>query len=234
MLQQKLETKYKTANNDFNFSTSAKTAVFSFTQILIRIIARVMQPFMAEIEVKSNGFDESSIKPLIFISNHKSYYDSLLIAYSFPFFSKIFPLRFITWDRFFENVFSRMLFKSMGCYPAYYGLGVEKSLEIPDKILQNKGAVVFFVEGSCFRDDVLHPVKPGAAILALKHPEAKILPFAIKNSYKIRNLFSRPKVQTAIGQPFYLKDKINMASATAESVSKIFMDEINMLFGQLE
>ncbi|MBX4204977.1 MAG: 1-acyl-sn-glycerol-3-phosphate acyltransferase [Candidatus Doudnabacteria bacterium] len=207
--------------------------VTNFTQILIRIISRILLPLLSKIEVRSEGFEDKDIKPLIFISNHKSYFDALVIAYSFPFFSKIFPLRFITWDRFFQGFFSRILFRSMGSYPAYYGQGIERSLQTPREILKNRGAVVFFIEGSCFRDDELHPAKPGAAILALRSPDAKILPFAIRGSYKIGRLFRRPQVQTTIGKPFYLKDKIDITTSTPEQVSELFMNEISNLYGDL-
>lgn len=203
--------------------------VIIVSQYLIRTLGRVFMFFMARIEVVGKYNAESSGRPILVISNHKSYYDPLVIACSFPLFSKVYPLRFIAWDKFFQKFFSRMAFRAMGSYPACYGQGIEKSLMMPGKILEEKGSVVFFAEGSCFRDDQLHPLKPGAAILALRHPDVWILPVAVSGSYRIGRPFRRPAVRFSIGEPFQLMS-VTSANTTPEELNRIFTEKIEEVY----
>lgn len=189
--------------------------------------------FMSKMEVSGQENAELSSKPLLVISNHKSFYDPLVIAVSLKVFSKVYPLRFITKDAFFKNWFSRFIFTSMGSFPAYRGEGLDKSLEIPEKILKEKSALVFFPEGKCIREDMIGEGKVGAAILALKVPETQILPMAIRDSHKIGRPFRRPKVGVSIGKPFYLKDIMNVAPETSpEEATKEIMKVIRDLYEQ--
>ena len=206
----------------------------SLTQFFIRTLARVLMLFLSKVEVKGKDNAEKTSRPLLIIANHKSYYDPLVIAVSLSVFSKVYPLRFIAKDQLFKGFLSRITFYLMGSFPTYYGNGLDKSLEIPVAILREKGTVVFFPEGKCIREEALGEGRMGAATLALKVPEAQILPMAISGSYKIGRIFNRPKVKTRIGEPFYLKDRINITgSTTAEEVTDLFMREIGKLYEPL-
>jgi len=59
--------------------------------------------------------------PLIIIANHKSFLDPLIIGLCFPFFSRIYPLRFIAKDTFFKNPIGWIFYKSVGAFPAAKG-----------------------------------------------------------------------------------------------------------------
>ena len=224
----KLETKPKPIQNIVRSEQAWEGFVFSLSQLIIRTLGRVFMFFMARIRVRKLEGWQNSHKPLIVISNHKSYYDPLVIACSFPVTSKVYPLRFIAKDEFFTNLISTFIFWAMGAFPTYSGQGLDKSLAKPEHVLTNGGAVMFFPEGQCYREENLGAPKIGAAMLALRHPQAQIIPMAIHNSYKIGHAF-RPVIKTTIGQPFYLKDKIAVTS-TPEQISEMFMREISNLY----
>lgn len=198
------------------------------------MLGRVVVPFLAKVEVVGRENAELVSKPLIIIANHKSYYDPLLIAVSLKIFSKVYPLMFIAKDQLFINPFSRFIFRSMGSFPVLYGAGRERSLETPVSILNNGGSVVFFPEARCIREERLGECKTGVTELALKVPEVCILPIAIRNSYKIKDIFSRPRVGIAIGKPFRFMDIIDEEkNPSPERVTEKLMNEIATLYSRL-
>ena len=165
--------------------------------------------------------------PLIIIANHKSFLDPLIIGLCFPFFSKIYPLRFIAKDTFFKNPIGWIFYKSMGAFPACKGQGLAASLKIPSQILRKGGSVVIFPEGIRVREDGLGRPKIGAAKLASNFPEVRIIPIAILNTHKVGHLgllYKRSRLRVKIGEPFGYKEKA--FQLPAETGIKILMGEI--------
>ena len=165
--------------------------------------------------------------PLIIIANHKSFLDPLIIGLCFPFFSKIYPLRFIAKDTFFKNPIGWIFYKSVGAFPACKGQGLAASLKIPSQILREGGSVMFFPEGIRVREDCLGQPKIGAAELASHFPEVPIIPIAIFNTHKVGHLgllYKRSRLRVKIGKPFGYKDKA--FQLPAETGIKILMGEI--------
>jgi 1-acyl-sn-glycerol-3-phosphate acyltransferase len=166
--------------------------------------------------------------PVLLVSNHKSYFDPLVIAAAFPIGSKVYPLRFIAKDEFFQNIISAAVFYSMGAFPTYYGQGIDKSLQEPKRILMNKGSVVFFPEGQCIRSDKLGDGKIGAALLAMKVPGVTILPMAIYGSHRIGKIFKKAEVRVNFGEPFKLKSLAK--GKTADELTELFMKRISSAY----
>jgi 1-acyl-sn-glycerol-3-phosphate acyltransferase len=165
--------------------------------------------------------------PLIIIANHKSFLDPLIIGLCFPFFSKIYPLRFIAKDTFFKNPIGWIFYKSMGAFPACKGQGLAASLKIPSQILREGGSVIFFPEGIRIREDCLGQPKIGVAELASHFPEVPIIPIAIFNTHKVGHfglLYKRSRLRVKMGEPFDYGDKA--FQLPAESGIKILMGEI--------
>ena len=165
--------------------------------------------------------------PLIIIANHKSFLDPLIIGLCFPFFSKIYPLRFIAKDTFFKNPIGWIFYKSMGAFPACKGQGLAASLKIPSQILREGGSVMIFPEGIRVRKHCLGQPKIGAAKLASNFPEVPIIPIAIFNTHKVGPLgllYKRSRLRVKIGEPFGYKEKA--FQLPAETGIKILMGEI--------
>ena len=139
--------------------------------------------------------------PLIIIANHKSFLDPLIVGLCFPFFSKIYPLRFIAKDTFFKNPIGWIFYKSVGAFPACKGQGLDASLKIPSQILREGGSVIFFFEGVRVREDFLGRPKIGAAELASHFSEIPILPIAISNTHKVGRFglfYKRPRLRVKV------------------------------------
>lgn len=178
-------------------------------QFVIRLGSRILVRLLSRLTIEGReNFVKIAPGPLLIIANHKSYYDPTVIAAALPFFSSFNPLRFIAKDEFFMRPFMAFIFNLMGAFPARQGQGIDRSLELPERILRAGGTVVFFPEGSCIRDDSLGEGKIGAALLATRVPGLTILPMAIFGAYRISGLrFSRPNVVIKIGEPFQLPNK---------------------------
>jgi|GEM_PF-1394374 len=165
--------------------------------------------------------------PLIIIANHKSFLDPLIIGLCFPFFSKIYPLRFIAKDTFFKNPIGWIFYKSVGAFPACKGQGLAASLKLPSQILREGGSVMIFPEGIRVREDCLGEPKIGAAKLASHFPEVPIIPITIFNAHKVGHLgllYRRSRLRVKIGEPFDYNDKA--FQLPAETGIKIMMGEI--------
>lgn len=176
--------------------------------------------------------------PLIVIANHKGHLDAPLLGLCFPYFSRIYPLRFITKDCFLKPFFSRTLFKSLGCFPAFYGEGIEKSLEIPSRLLQKGATVIFFPEGKQYKGDGLSEPQIGIGVLMLRFPEIHVLPVAIAGTQIVGRfglLYKYPKIRMKIGLPLRLKDKIEVnTDYNAKEISKMLMKEVEMLYNDIQ
>ncbi len=173
--------------------------------------------------------------PLIIIANHKSFLDPLIIGLCFPFFSKIYPLRFIAKDTFFKNPIGWIFYKSMGAFPACKGHGLETSLKVPSRILREGGSVMIFPEGIRVREHCLGQPKIGAAKLASNFPEVPIIPIAIFNTHKVGHLgllYKRSRLRVKIGEPFGYNEKA--FQLPAESGIKILMGEIEKNYQETE
>ncbi len=200
---------------------------YFFQKILLTFAYFILQIFG---DLKIDGRENAkniSEGPLIIIANHKSFLDPLIIGLCFPFFSKIYPLRFIAKDTFFRNPIGWIFYKSMGAFPACKGQGLAASLKIPSEILREGGSVMFFPEGVRVRKDCLGQPKVGAAKLASHFPKVPIIPIAIFNTHKVGHfglLFKRSRLRVKIGEPFDYNDKA--FQLPAETGIKILMGEI--------
>lgn len=225
--------KENTRNTTVELSRSFKIYSIFFVQLVLRFVNKIYLQFLAKIEIigqRKINLDG----PLIIVSNHKSYYDPLLVDLALKLGFSSYPLRFMGKDELFVNLLLKIFFYSIGSFPSFKGKGLDKSLFIPKKIIEQSGTVVFFPEGECIRNDSLGNPKIGVAVLALAYPNANILPIAIKNSYHIKNFFYRPKVKVSVGRPMRLKDLVEIGTATVESTAKAMMQEVARLYGEME
>jgi len=205
-----------------------QSGVYFFSQKILFTFAYFLLCIFADLKIEGRK-NVKKIRggPLIIIANHKSFLDPLIIGLCFPFFSKIYPLRFIAKDTFFRNPIGWIFYKSLGAFPACKGQGLAASLTIPSKILREGGSVIFFPEGIRIREVCLGQPKIGAAELASHFPEVPIIPIAILNTHKVGHLgllYKRSRLRVKIGEPFHYKDKA--FQLPAETGIMILMGEI--------
>lgn len=186
--------------------------LFKATQKILLVFGHMMRLFFLKVEYR--GVENvRNIKegPLLIVANHKSYMDSILIGTCLPFFSKLYPLRFMAKDEFFTNPLGALIFKIIGSYPSFNKQGIEKSTKIPIELLQNGEVVVIFPEGQRIEGNELGKFKLGAGFIASLLSDAMILPISIYGSDRIlKSLFSfkNPRLRINIGTSFTVKEKI--------------------------
>jgi len=109
-----------------------RSGVYFFSQKILFTFAYFLLCIFADLKIDGRK-NVRKIRggPLIVIANHKSFLDPLIIGLCFPFFSKIYPLRFIAKDTFFKNPIGWIFYKSLGAFPTCKGQGLAASLTIP-------------------------------------------------------------------------------------------------------
>ena len=119
--------------------------------------------------------------PLLIVANHPSFLDPPILGTSFPFFSKIHPIYFITQDVLIKKPGLGLLLKALGGFPAKKGQGLEVSLAAPKKLLAQGKSVVFFPQGRRHQFFEVGQGRIGSAVLA-SQTKAPMLPVAISDS----------------------------------------------------
>lgn len=210
--------------------------LFRLTQKLLLIFGHIARILVLDVKLNQNkSLNDVRQGPLLIVANHKSYIDSILIGTCLPFFSKLYPLRFMAKDEFFANPLGAFIFKIIGAYPAFNKQGMERSIKIPSELLSRGSTIVMFPEGQCIRKDELGRFKIGVGVIASMFPEINILPISLGGTHKIMQQlasFRRPKVAINIGEPFRLKEKsIDRKMIDPEISLKIINEEIIRLYG---
>jgi len=169
--------------------------------------------------------------PVLFISNHISFYDSFIFDLFTPPFSGIPPYRFMGTSR-FEAMYLKVL-NMIGIVPLVYlffgvfkvtnGQGVEKALVPAYEIIQHGGTVCIFPEGRMWTKRKIEqtgmnigPFKWGAAFLA-KNTGVQVVPVALK---KVGRGF-RSKLIVNVGKPYFVdesKDPHDLAEEMRDKV----------------
>jgi 1-acyl-sn-glycerol-3-phosphate acyltransferase len=207
--------------------------IYKFTQKILLIATYFVARVMSDTKVLGKENIRHIKKgPIFIVANHKSYFDPPFIGLCFPFFSQIYPLRFMTADRFYKSPFGWLIFKAWGTFPTYRGQGLEKSLADPIRLLHEGETVIFFPEGRIYLGDDLYPPRPGAAVIASKFNQLQIIPVAMSQTHKIwpsMKHLHRQKAYIKIGSPFTLADsgvKLDDAPADIDKISQILMEKI--------
>lgn len=162
-------------------------------------------------------------EPLLFASNHVTHLDPLLIPVGL-FGTRHFPTFMVSLskdayrDNWFERVFyGGTIFKYMGAYPTFRGLGnYEKSLRHQIELLEDGKSLCIFPEGVATTDENLRPAKPGVAFLAHR-TGARVVPVALHGLERMTIksfLLRRHTVTVIFGKPLTLYvDRLSSAEA---------------------
>lgn len=176
--------------------------------------------------------------PLIIVANHKSKYDGYFIGASVPFASALFPIYFMTDSWYMERPILGAYLRSIGDFPVYEKVGLDRSLEIATKLLEEGRVVCIMPEGKLYRQDGIAEGKIGAAALALR-TGAPILPMAIKGGHAFNELtffLGRHSLRVAFGAPFALHPATvegNDQFAYYQKQTEIIMEKIKALYDAL-
>jgi 1-acyl-sn-glycerol-3-phosphate acyltransferase len=184
-------------------------------QTLIWIPTRIVLWFFVDFKVEGLEKLQKDVNKngVIFIANHSSELDVILLPAALPMFSFLHPIFYVSRGKdfyhqtFFKKIFyGGMWFKLWGAYRAITGQhNYEISLKEHLKILNKKGSLFVFPEGRKTKDGNLLPAKGGVAYLS-HATGAPIVPVAISGHFgmKPKNFLSRErKINLTFGDPIY-------------------------------
>ena len=173
--------------------------------------------------VKVQIFGMENIHPhhkYIFISNHLSHFDSVILQGKLP--SKY---RFLAKRELFRIPFFGWALSLAGHIKVDRGEGsLQKILDQAKNVLEKKGASIhFFAESTRSTDGMIYPFKPGAFILA-RETEVPIIPMGIMGTGDVLPkgaIFPRPtRVIMTVGKPFMVSDDGSRMVEILESARK--------------
>ena len=193
-------------------------------QKLIQKLSRLILPIFFKIETKNQNRALGLKKPLIILSNHKSYADHFILAASFPDNAHLFPIRPVAKAPLFEHLwgFTRKIFEALGAIPHTKALRAIK-------ILKEGGVILIYPEGGIRKSPGIHNLEAGTAFLAIK-TNAWILPIAIigldnfslvKTLLNPLNIFRKRCVTVSFGDAFKAAGSQNQDHLTSEIKIKL-------------
>lgn len=205
--------------------------IYKFFYNFFWLIAKPIFTFFFRLEVESQE-DLKKIKgPLIIAANHLAWVDPFLIGINFPFLSKVFPIRYACWHKYFYSPRLFILVWIFGGFPVKRKIGIEESLKGAVKILENKGVVGIFPEGKRRRGGRPRRGRKGIAYLSLK-TKTKILPIKIEakmNMTAAKFFLRRYKVKVKIGKTFSLPFQEKNKSQNLNKAANLIMEKIRGL-----
>jgi 1-acyl-sn-glycerol-3-phosphate acyltransferase len=183
--------------------------------------------------------------PIILASNHTGEMDTMTIHMVFPFFSRFFPIYYITSPTIKYNTFGwrsyiygQTFFQLFGGYAVHSGFK-DYSISLEDQIyLLEKGHTVqIYPEGKMTRDGKMSPARGGLGYMVYK-TGAKVLPVAIDTFYNLSwsDYFKRKrKVIVTILPPLSENEIATVLEPTVEDyrhTSQIVLDRIQEVLRQ--
>jgi len=132
--------------------------------------------------------------PLIIAANHTSFVDPFLIGAAFPFNSRVYPIWFATAPKYYYFPLFLPFVWCLASFPIFKKIGLENSLRVPVKILEEKGVVGIFPEGKVWHRGRPRKGRRGTAYLALK-TKTPILPIKVEGALNLnlKNFILRKK-----------------------------------------
>ncbi len=206
--------------NAVKFSARKKISLF-FEHTFPYFVQSMFVPVFAAIyyslfDLKIHGRENlnGTRGPMLFISNHISFYDSFIFDLFVHPFSHILPFRFMGSRVFIVPMLAvlkvigviDLIYFLFGVFRVTPGEGAEKSLKHAYEIVKRGGTVAMYPEGRIWKPTNVHPeeigpFKWGAAILA-KNTGVQVVPVAMKRTV-VANSW-RTKLDVTIGRPYHV------------------------------
>lgn len=179
--------------------------------------------------------------PCLITPNHRTYLDHFFILSALPWRSPLIPIRVMAIDSLYRHGILKFFLNLFGAFPARKGMGgINTSLEIPLRILQERGVVGIYPEGHRAHDKLFGEPRRGAALLALR-TGVPILPIALvgfEGGMKLRDWLTRASVTVRFGEPFLLTEAMGREADLTLSAddpavwdgAELIMEKIKILY----
>ncbi len=208
--------------NSFQFSLKKKISLFFedtfpfFVQSMFLPIFYIIYHACFDLKIHGRENLKNVDGPVLFISNHFSFYDCFIFDLFVHPFSHILPYRFMGAKVFIVQALAvlkvigviDLVYLLFGVFRVTPGEGAERSLKSAYEIIKRGGTVVIYPEGRIWKPTNVHPeevgpFKWGAAILA-KNTAVQVVPVAFKRIKSEDNF--RTKIDVFIGESYFVNE----------------------------
>lgn len=176
---------------------------------------------------------------IIFVANHTSELDPILLPAAMPFLSHFLPMFYVSREKTFYNTrqilkrifYGGKFFELWGAYQTNVGLhNYEISLKIHIDILNSGHSLLILPEGEKSSDGILHEARGGAAFLSHR-TETPIVPVAISGAFKITLIdffLFRKHLTLSFGKPIYPAELFEGRVNIKPHEYKVIMNQVIM------
>ncbi|MDE2038053.1 MAG: 1-acyl-sn-glycerol-3-phosphate acyltransferase [Patescibacteria group bacterium] len=213
-----------------------QSLIYAFSWVIFKVFCR----FEAHGVERVRHID----KKIIFVANHSSEWDGILVRMALPFFWKGSPMYYVAMTKgsytesgWRKYIYGGALFEHVGAYPVYYGQkDYASSLRNHVALLRKGRNVCIFPEGRRTKDGTIGEARGGAVFLA-QQPGTVIVPVAIEGlvRLKVGELLSfKRRVRLVYGRPFSLDELGFPADPAPEDYKRAagsIMQRVKDLFG---
>ena len=154
--------------------------------------------------------------PVIVVSNHANFIDPIVVGCSL----QKRQVCFMAKEELFRIPLFGGLIRQLGAFPVKRGTGDRGAFRAARSALAAGKVVGMFPEGTRYKDGKIHPLKPGAALLAAESG-ALVLPMVITGTHHLKP-FRFPRVKAYVGPAIKLVPSAEKKVMVRQGTDQIF------------
>ena len=154
--------------------------------------------------------------PIIVVANHTNLIDPIVVGCSL----RQRQVCFMAKEELFRIPLFGGLIRRLGAFPVKRGQGDRGAFRAALEVLTAGKVLGMFPEGTRYKDGKIHPLRPGAALLAVESG-AMILPVVFTGTCRLA-LFRFPRIRAYVGSPFKLEGSAAKKELIRTGTEQIF------------
>lgn len=154
--------------------------------------------------------------PVIVVCNHANLIDPIVVGCSLH----QRQVCFMAKEELFRIPLFSGLIRRLGAFPVKRGTGDRGAFRAARAVLSAGKVVGMFPEGKRYKDGKIHPLKPGAALLAVESG-AVILPMVITGTHQLKP-FRFPRIKAYVGPAIQLEAAAEKKEMVRKGTDQIF------------
>lgn len=154
--------------------------------------------------------------PVIVVSNHANFIDPIVVGCSLH----QRQVCFMAKEELFRIPLFGGLIRRLGAFPVKRGTGDRGAFRAARAALVAGQVVGMFPEGTRYKDGKIHPLKPGAALLAVE-TGALVLPMVITGTHQLKP-FRFPRIKAYVGPVLKLEAAADKKTAVRRGTEQIY------------